>query len=271
MTTAAPAREADQAPSHLVWVPWKMHGERPDWGYRSITFPLTVHEGPWRRCYYHAWSYWFRHDDADQGYTGLLAWDKEQYAKFSCFGDGVTLIDDVNCWPSADGGPGCGCEINTGHVPGREYLYTVECDSLAGLHGSDTTIWHGWCTDTVTGDEQRIGTWKVPDWYGGLDWKWIAFHEVYTWLHCDEIPYTRVTYGVPYSIPDGVTGHLDDPYHSPQCRCPEGSIGFGWHREPDGAVTIETGFTQRRKRPRLRPDAPRINVTVNVDVTGQPA
>lgn len=266
MNAPAPASEAAQAPSHLVWVDWKMHGERPDWGYESITFPFTVHDGPWKRCYYHAWSFWFRDENADQGYTGLLAWGDEQYAKFSCFGDGVTMIDDVNCWPGADGGPGCGCEILIPHVPGREYLYTVECDSITGLHGNDPAVWHGWCTDTVTGDEYRIGTWRVPDWWKGLDWGWVGFHEVYTWIHCHDIPYSRVTYGVPYSTSGEVTGYLSDPYHSPQSRCPEGSIGFNWWREPGGAVTIETGFKDRRRNPDPEPCAPVVNVEVNLDV-----
>ncbi|WP_367139633.1 hypothetical protein [Saccharothrix sp. HUAS TT1] len=259
-------------PSHLAWVRWYTEN-RPEWGWRSLTFPITVHDGPWARCYYHAFSFWFAGpaagDRERQGYTGLLAWDGVQYAKFSAFGDGVEPIDTAHCWNSADGGSGCSCEVELPHVPGREYLYTVENDSLAGLHGGDERIWHGWCTDPVTGREDRIGTWRVPEGFGGLDSEWTAFHEAYTHLpDCSALPYTRVTFGEPYSVPDHAQGRLGDAYESPMSRC-QGACGFDWWREPaeHGGVTVETGF---RDRHRPLPRAGGVDVQVDVRVTDPP-
>ena len=61
--------------------------------------------------------------------------------------------------------------------------------------------------------------------------------------HCDELPYTTVTFGNPFTPTE--VGSLRDPYEDPGAFC-TGEQDFKFSRSEAGNVQVEAGFKTQR-------------------------
>lgn len=110
------------------------------------------------------------------------------------------------------------------------------------------------------------GAWRVPASWHGIDSGWVGFHEYYLDVpSCDALPYTRVTYGAPYSTVHGITAALSRPRESPMSRCTR-QAAVRWEANDDGSVMVESGY----KRDTLPAPPTRGVVDVSVDVVVGP-
>lgn len=246
-------------------------------GHRNITFPITVHEmAPVKRGWYFAMQFRFLNADGSRGNMGYIGVQPRPnasgtgfhaYCPFSLFGSGGEIVDGDRCRLGADGGAGITCNSKVAIEDfqfGREYLFTVEQDD-------DEPTWRGYITDAVTGWHKQLGAWKVPEGQKGIQNYHLGFSE--WWLRldsCGGLPYSRATYGRPYSSrPDWVGTFKPDPYEANK-PC-QGKSGFSWVRNTDGTITTQAGFKHRnRPEPEPCPCGKSCCCTVNVNL-GLPA
>jgi len=126
---------------------------------------------------------------------------------------------------------------------------------------ADERTWRGSVTDSEIGWWQKLGAWRILEGQKGIQNHHLGFLEWWLGLEdCSRLPYSRVTYGRPYSTrPDRVDGFRVDPREADKpCM---GSTGFSWVRNPGGSITAEAGFrnptvisSARRKLTRLHRD-----------------
>lgn len=267
-------------PGHLVNFGWDFDnsGGAPAGGFRTLTFPITVHaQQPWTRGYYHAQDWgWVNKGWYPLGYTGVQPRPEgHAYVPFSVFGDKAgdepcEVVDEEYCHQGADGDPGVTCNHKPkipNFVFGREYLYTVEQDA------EDERLWRGWVTDAVTHEYAYTGAWRVPEGCGRLKGKHVGFVEYYTRVaSCAELPYAKVTFGRPYCAETGQVGQFGTPYKINNKPCTN-KAGLTWSFEPNGDLTIEVGFKKRHRPdppvPEPCPCVPDVDVEVNVHVNGR--
>ena len=82
----------------------------------------------------------------------------------------------------------------------------------------------------------------LPSGTGGLKGSQVGFVEYFPWnmgSHpCSDLPYTKVTFGVPTTTTDGATGTIGDAYEIGDCV---GKVDFARNRTPAGDE-ISVGF-----------------------------
>lgn len=260
----------------MMHTSWGMP-QAPTGGYRSLTFPITVHEmDPVKRGWYFAMQYTFVRQDGSNGNTGYTGVQPRPnpngngyhaYSPFSLFGKGGTVEDTDRCDYGADGGDGITCNSKIAiddFVFGRQYLFTVN-----NQDDEPPNLWRGYVTDTVTGWRRQLGAWYTPEGQNGLKASQMAFAEWYAGgiPPCGNVPYTRVTYGAPYS--GRVVGWVNMPWEQANTPC-TGNMNFKATDAGGGAKTVELGYRKRvGPDPDPCPCTPEVNVDVNVIVNGR--
>lgn len=190
---------------------WAISGI-PDKGLTDITFPMNIMDAPHESGYYFAMQMPIV-NSSDIIYTGLQPRPDTTagtiiHGVFSSFISGTTSTDS-HCSNGADGGSGVSCSY--------EFVGSYVNTWNIVIQNTNGTTWTGTAVDSLTGQEEHIGTMVLPKGTGGLQVGQFGFVEYYPWNShhdwtCANCPPTRVTFYPPVSkstIDGETTGTLD--------------------------------------------------------------
>ena len=207
----------------------------PSAGFQNISFPFDLSQAPHKEGWYFAQQFRFIGQDY-VGFTGLqpLPDDNGQpiiRAIFSSFIPGTT-VRDANCWDSAGGGPGAACSLE--FPADYDHGYSLEVVNTGG-----STTWTGTVVDTTTNKKLHVGTYTLPEGTQGIKSYEIGFVKYFEpepdSEHCDELPYTSVTFGNPFTPTE--EGSLGGAYEYPEDFC-TGEQDFKFK----SGLQLEAGF-----------------------------
>ncbi|WP_333982936.1 DUF3472 domain-containing protein [Burkholderia gladioli] len=171
----------------------------PNFEITDIVFPITVLNDIAKTGYYFAQDYGFKGSDGE-AYTGLQPHtDGTADVRFSNFSGAAKVVDTTHCGSGADNGPGVTCGTKIPYKANVTYNFHVYRDTV------DKTVWIGTVEDTSTHTVYPIGSYRVPESYGGIvhthdssNLLGRSFVEYYLGLeNCAALPTAEVVFGAP--------------------------------------------------------------------------